>query len=195
MFYIKHGKRATEIIKIQNPAILMKSILLLSFIFSFQFSTGQSFSAPSLNADIHNLYNAYLLDFKNIWGKKKSSNESEIVYYSKYKVTGSVDSTNLVIYNKAERTFAFTTVMDTKFVTTSALNEAFSKLRLAVGGLKKIETNISSITSYILAEKKAVTFKTKKFTILVSNNANLISEDGERKFSFKIFPLPANEKK
>jgi hypothetical protein len=173
----------------------MKSILLLSFILSFQFSSGQSFSAPSLNVDIHNLYNAYLLDFKNIWGKKKNSNESEIVYYSNYKVTGAVDSTNLVIYNKAERTFAFTAVMDTKYVTTSALNDAFSKVRLAVGILKVVETNIASITTYILADKKTIPFKSKKLTILVSNNANLMSEDKERQFSFKIFPVPANEKK
>lgn len=173
----------------------MKSILLLSFIFSFQFSSGQSFSAPSLNVDIHNLYNAYLLDFKNIWGKKKSSNEIEIIYYSNYKVTGSVDSTNLVIYNKAERTFAFTAVMDTKFVTASALNDAFSKVRLIVGGLKVIETSIPSITYYVLAEKKAIPFKSKKLTILVSNNVDLLNDNNERKFSFKIFPVNANEKK
>jgi len=173
----------------------MKSVLAILFVVCCKFSYGQSFSAPSLNADLHNLYSAYLHDFKTIWGKRKLATDNEIVYHSNYTVTGSVALSNFVVYNKTDKTFAFTAIMDTQHVNAKSLNDAFKKVRLPVGSFKEIPSIAPDVTTYVLVDKKGVPFKAKKLTVVVTNAPNNICKENLREFSFKIIGLAENETK
>jgi hypothetical protein len=158
-------------------------------------SYSQSFSARSLNADMQNLYNAYLQDFKNIWGKRKEATATEIVYHSNYRVTGSIDRTNFVIYNRLDRTFAFTAVMDSNFVKAAALNEAFKQIQLPVGKVKMVDQTLPALSAYEVADRDTAPFKAKRLMIIVTNAADNLCMENGRHFSFKIIPVVGNEDK
>ena len=174
---------------------MIKYFFIFIIIVCCKVSYSQTFSATSLNADIHNLYNAYLLDFKNIWGKRKQATDKEIVYHSNYRVTGSISNTNFVIYNKADRTFAFTAVMDSASVKALTLNEAFNKVYLPVGKFKALETTFPSVRTYILSDKKSAPFKAKKLTVMIASSADNLAFENGIQFTFKIIPVAENEDK
>lgn len=167
----------------------MKSIFVILLILCCKFSYGQAFSISSLNNDLQNLYTAYLSDFKTIWGKRKLATDKEIVYHSTYRVAGSVDRTNYVIYNKLDRTFAFTCVMDTQYVKAAALNDAFKKIQLPVGKLTEGEPATPGLCNYVLSNKNSAPYKAKKLNIVVTKAADNITNENAREFSFKIVPV------
>ncbi|HEX8333309.1 MAG TPA: hypothetical protein VF622_11835 [Segetibacter sp.] len=144
---------------------------------------------------MQNLYNAYLQDFKNIWGKRKEATATEIVYHSNYRVTGSIDRTNFVIYNRLDRTFAFTAVMDSNFVKAAALNEAFKQIQLPVGKVKMVDQTLPALSAYEVADRDTAPFKAKRLMIIVTNAADNLCMENGRHFSFKIIPVVGNEDK
>jgi hypothetical protein len=144
---------------------------------------------------MHNLYNAYLQDFKNIWGKRKEATATEIVYHSNYRVTGSIDRTNFVVYNRLDGTFAFTAVMDSSFVKSDALNEAFKQIQLPVGKVKMVDQPLPTLCAYEVADRNSAPFKAKRLMIMVTNAANNLCMENGRHFSFKIIPVIGNEDK
>ena len=174
---------------------MIRYIFISTCVFCSQFSQAQSFSAPSLNVDMQNLYKAYLHDFKTIWGKRKMATDKEIVYHSNYRVTGSVDRTNFVIYNKLDKTFSFTAVMDSAFVRAAALNDAFKKVQLPVGKLKEVEDTISTVNVYEVADRKTAPFKAKRLIIMVTTASGNVCLENGREYSFKIIPVIGNEDK
>ena len=120
----------------------------------------------------------------------------EIVYHSNYRVTGSVDRTNFIIYNKLDKTFSFTAVMDSAFVKAAALNEAFKKVQLPVGRLKEVDDTIEALNVYEIADRKNAPFKAKRLVIMVTaNSTNNICQENGREYSFKIIPVAGNEDK
>jgi hypothetical protein len=174
---------------------MIKYFIILLLIFGCTNSYSQSFSASSLNADMHNLYNAYLLDFKNIWGKRKEATATEIVYHSNYRVTGSVDKTNFVVYNRLDGTFSFTAVMDSNFVKAHTLNQAFKEVQLPVGKFKEVDQSKSALSAYEVANRDSAPFKAKRLMIMVTNAADNLHLENGRHFSFKIVPVIGNEDK
>ena len=144
---------------------------------------------------MQNLYNAYLQDFKNIWGKRKEATATEIVYHSNYRVTGSIDRTNFVIYNRQDRTFAFTAVMDSSFVKAAALNDAFKRVQLPVGKIKEVNDSLPELSAYEVADRNSAPFKAKRLMIIVTNAADNLCMENGRHFSFKIVPVIGNEDK
>jgi hypothetical protein len=144
---------------------------------------------------MHNLYNAYLQDFKNIWGKRKEATATEIVYHSNYKVTGSVNQTNFIIYNRLDRTFSFTAVMDSNFVKAEALNDAFKKVQLPVGKFREVEDTLPDLCAYEVADRKSAPFKAKRLMVIVTNASDNLSTENGREYTFKIVPVIGNEDK
>jgi hypothetical protein len=174
---------------------MVRYLIIFILIFCCTDSNSQGFSAVSLNADMHNLYNAYLQDFKTIWGKRKEATATEIVYHSNYRVAGSVDKTNFIIYNKLDRTFAFTAVMDTSQVKAEELNDAFKMISMPFGKFKEVEESMDAFSTYEVANRTSASFKAKRLMVMITNASDNLCMENGRYFTFKIIPVPGNEDK
>ncbi|MEO6611440.1 MAG: hypothetical protein ABIT05_04885 [Chitinophagaceae bacterium] len=164
----------------------MKKILFLFFLFFTSLATYAQGPGNKIAADIKKLSGEYLADFKNIKGALKSDDTDETVYYSRLKLAGSVDSTNLVHFAKESQFWKFTADMDKEKISADELNVAILSVNFSFGKVKGIPTGAEWASTYVPQNKKGLTGKIRSFVIFLLNAEENPRDQAGRKLSFSL---------
>ena len=122
-----------------------------------------------ISADIRKLSVSYFTDFKGIKGALKTEDEKQKVYYSKFKITGSVDSTNLLYQDKTSKSWTFSARMIKESITIDELESMAGQIIFPFGKLKSIASGVEWVLMYVPEKKKKVHEKVKLFNLSFYN--------------------------
>ena len=164
----------------------MKQLITFTLLL-FCMIAGAQTVADKIAADIKKLSGEYMTDFRNIKGGLKSENEQEIIFYSRLKVNGSADSSNLLHFIKERQCWIFSAELDKEKTTAAELDTAISAIIFSFGKLKNTPTGATWVNSYIPAAKKGLSEKIQSLSLHVFNNeANPADSTGGGKLSFTL---------
>ncbi len=164
----------------------MKKIILFSLLFFFYIVAGAQTIADKIAGDIKKLSGEYMTDFRNIKGGLKSENEQEAIFYSRIKVNGSADSTNLLHFIKERQCWIFSVELDKEKITADGLDAAIPAIIFSFGKLKNTPTGATWVNSYIPAAKKGLSEKIQSLFLHVFNNEVNPSDSTGGKLSFTL---------
>ncbi len=164
----------------------MKNILFPFLFFFSSFTTYAQELGNKVAADIKKLSGEYLADFKNIKGALKSDDADETVYYSRLKLTGSVDSSNLVHFAKESQFWKFTADMEKEKIGADELNAAILSVIFSFGKVKGIASGAEWASTYVPQNKKGLTGKIRSLVIFVLNAEKKTSDQPGGKLSFSL---------
>ena len=137
-------------------------------------------------AGIKKLSGEFLADFKNIKGGLKSDDDGETVYYSRLKLSGTSDSSNLVHFSKESQFWKFTADFDKSQVTADELERLILSISFSFGKVKKIASGAGWASTYVPLNKKGLTGKIRSFFIFMLNAAFNPNDGTGGKLSFTL---------
>ena len=120
-------------------------------------------------SDIKKLSGEWLVDFKNVKGGLRSDNFYESVFYSRQKIAGTVDSSNLIHFLKETETWKFTADLAKASITTNEFDSAMLSMSFSFGKLKKSPVSAKNALTYIPTNKKDLTGKIRSFFIFLQD--------------------------
>lgn len=147
---------------------MKKHFVFILFSFTVFITGGQS-PDSKVASGIKKLYGEYLTDFKNIKGGLRSDDHYETTYYSRLKLSGSIDSSNLLHFIKERQTWLFSAEMDNEKISAGELNATISSLSFSFGKLKGISSGVEWVLDYVPSIKKGLAEKMKDLFIRVFN--------------------------
>ncbi len=119
------------------------------------------------SSDLKRMGTEYLLDFKNTRGKVKSEDGNETVYYSKYKLAGTVESSNLIHKDKLTKTWTFTADIDREKLGMDELKSLVPQVLFIFGQLHGIASGVDWVYLYIPEKKKKTKDEVKIFHVSI----------------------------
>jgi hypothetical protein len=164
----------------------MKKILIPFLLFFSSFAGYAQEPGNKTAAGIKKLSGEYLADFKNIKGALKSDDAAETVYYSRLKLDGSIDSTNLVHFAKESQFWKFTADMDKEKISAGELNDAILSVDFSFGKVKDIAPGTGSGNTYVPQNKKGLTGKIRSFVIFLFNAKETPDKQAKGTLSFSL---------
>jgi hypothetical protein len=171
---------------LKDFAAAMKNILFPFLFFFPSLITYAQEPGNKVAADIKKISGEYLADFKNIKGALKSDDTDETVYYSRLKLTGSVDSTNLVHFAKESQFWKFTADMNKDKITAEELNAAILSVNFSFGKVKSIIPGTEWASTYVPENKKGLTGKIRSFVIFLLNAEKNPNDQSGGKLFFSL---------
>ena len=163
----------------------MKQLITFTLLLFYMVAGAQTV-ADKIAADIKKLSGEYMTDFRNIKGGLKSENEQEVIYYSRLKVNGSTDSSNLLHFIKERQCWIFSAELDKEKTTAAELDTAISAIIFSFGKLKNTLTGATWVNSYIPAAKKGLSEKIQSLFLHVFNNEINPADSTGGKLSFTL---------
>ena len=163
----------------------MKQLITFTLLL-FCMVAGAQTVADKIATDIKKLSGEYMTDFRNIKGGLKSENEQEVIYYSRLKVNGSTDSSNLLHFIKERQCWIFSAELDKEKTTAAGLDTAISAIIFSFGKLKNTPTGVVWVNSYIPAAKKELSEKIQSLFLHVFNNEINPADSTGGKLSFTL---------
>lgn len=148
----------------------LKTILLISTLYFFCFSLKAQIDPVSISTAIKKLSGEFMTDFKNIKGAKFSDTDYEALYYSRLKLTGTGDSSNLIHFIKDTEFWIFTADYDKTIISARTLDSAILVINFSFGKVKKIPSGASWINLYVPDKKKELNEKLKSFFLVIFNH-------------------------
>jgi hypothetical protein len=145
----------------------MKKLSLFSLLLLFYTATRAQTDIAKLSTQIKKLSGEWLTTFNNIKGAIKSDSENEAIFYSRLKLEGSVDSTNLIHHMKDRQVWTFTADFDKEKIGAATLDSVIKAIAFSFGKIKSIATSTIWETGYVPANKKGASLKLRSFFILV----------------------------
>ena len=165
--------------------IMQKIILFIGLYFFSQTLEAQTQMAK-IAADIKKLSGEYMSDFKNIKGALKLEDDYETVYYSRLKINGTPDSSNLIHFSKESQFWKFTVDFDEKKNTARELDTAIQSISFSFGKVKGITAGAQGAYCYVPLEKKGLSGKIRSFFIFLLNGKKNPTDESGGKFSFTL---------
>jgi len=126
--------------------------------------------ATKITSDLKKLSGEYLTDFKNIKGGLKYETEFESVFYSRLKLNGAVDSTNLIHFSKETEQWKFTADMDQSQTSIPVLDTIIRSASFSFGILRTMPLGDNWIFAYTPEDKKGLTEKLRWLYIMLIDN-------------------------
>ena len=115
----------------------------------------------------------YSDDFKHMKGKLKGMQGDKYVYYSKFKLPGSVDSSNLIYQDKVNKLWYFSADLDRETVSISELLSLLPQMVFSFGNLKATDTEGEWLSVFIPQSKRKASERTRLFHVsLYDGNRN-----------------------
>lgn len=164
----------------------MQKIILFSGLFFFCYSLEAQTVMAKTAADIKKLSGEYMSDFKNIKGALKLEDEYETVYYSRLKINGSTDSSNLIHFSKESQFWKFTVDFDEEKYTAQELDTAIQSISFSFGKVKGIAAGAQGAYCYVPLEKKGLSGKIRSFFIFLLNGKKNPTGESSGKLSFTL---------
>ena len=164
----------------------MKKLSLFSLLLLTCFSTRAQTDITKLSTQIKKLSGEWLTGFNNIKGAIRSDRDNESVFYSRMKLEGSLDSTNLIHYYKDRQVWSFTADFDKEKTNAATLDSVIKAIAFSFGKIKSIPTSTSWETGYVPANKKGASLKLRSFFILVFDGAKEPGDKTNGKLSLTI---------
>ena len=164
----------------------MQKIILFSGLFFFCHSLEAQTVMAKIAADIKKLSGEYMSDFKNIKGALKLEDAYETVYYSRLKINGCTDSSNLIHYSKESQFWKFTVDFDNEKTTVEELDTVIQSISFSFGKVKGIDAGAKGAYTYVPVEKKGLSGKIRSFFIFLLNGGKNPADESGRKLSFTL---------
>jgi hypothetical protein len=120
-----------------------------------------------VSKDIRQITAYYYNDFKGMRGRLKSEDGENKVYFSKYKLAGSVDSSNLLYQDKLTKLWTFHALMKKESVTADDLESIASQVILPFGKLTGMASGVEWITMFVPEKKKGGNDRIKRFHLSI----------------------------
>ena len=147
----------------------MQKIFLFIGLFFFCHCLQAQTVMAKIATDIKKLSGEYMADFKNIKGALKLEDEYETVYYSRLKLTGSIDSSNLIHFSKESQFWKFTVDFDKVKTNAEELDTAIRSVDFSFGKVKGVASGAEWIFTYVPVNKKGLSGKIRSFFIFLLN--------------------------
>ena len=142
--------------------------------------------ADKIATDIRKLSGEYMTEFKNIKAALKSEDDYEAVFYSRLKINGSVDSSNLIHFVKLTPFWSFTADFGKEKITAAELDTIIRKISFSFDKLKAIASGEAGVNSYVPADKKGLAEKIKSFFITLYNGEKNPNDKTGRRLIFTM---------
>jgi len=145
----------------------MKKFIIATLILAGLKTEAQT-AAQKFEVGIKKIATEYLTDFKNITGKQKEmTKDGDLVFYSKYKLFGTIDSSCLVICNAEKTSFSFEADLNADIINSDEANQILLKTVFSFGKFKGIASGVNWVFDFIPANKKNVPGKVKKLCVSI----------------------------
>jgi len=145
----------------------MKKFIIATLILAGLKTEAQT-AAQKFEVDIKKIATEYLSDFKNITGKQKEiTKDGDLIFYSKYKLFGAIDSTCLVSCNAEKTSFTFEANLNRDIIASEAVRQLLLKTVFSFGKLKGIASGVGWVSDFIPANKKNASDKVKKLCVRI----------------------------
>lgn len=139
-----------------------------------------------ISTEIKKLSGEWLSGFKTIKGALISDTETEAIYCSRMKLTGSVDSSNLIHYIKDREIWSFSADFDNAALSINTLDSLITGIYYSFGEVKRTTTNTPWGKAYVPASKKGASEKLRCFYLLVYDHSSDPKNKTGRKFSLTV---------
>jgi hypothetical protein len=143
---------------------MKKIFFLFSAIVLFQAAIAQV-NIIDLASAIKKVGQEYNEDFKHYKGKLKTKDGDSLVYFSRFKLPGSIDSTNLIYQDKANKIWYFKAEMDRQTVSISELLSILPQVVFTFGNLKASNSGFEWISLFVPQSKRKVPDRVKNFVV------------------------------
>lgn len=164
----------------------MKRIILpVLFLFCYNLLPAQNLLIK-FTSDLKKMGTEYLLDFKNIRGRVKSDDGSETVYFSKYKLQGTVDSSNLIHKDKLSKTWTFTADIDREKLNMDELKSLIPQVLFIFGQVHSIASGVDWVYLYVPEKKKKTKDDVKNFFISIYDGQFNPNDAGGRALKLRL---------
>ncbi len=147
----------------------MKKIIPVIFSLFLAYGLAAQSDFLKISGDIRKLSISYFTDFKGIKGTLKSEDDKQKIYYSKFKMEGSVDSTNLLYQDKTTKLWTFSARMIKENISIDELESMAGQIIFPFGNLKGIDSGVEWVLMYVPVKKKKVHEKIKLFNLSFYN--------------------------
>ncbi len=145
----------------------MKKRIITILLSCWTISLSAQTDLSKISTEIRRLSGEWLTNFDHIKGAIKSDSEVEAVYYSRMKLSGSSDSSNLIHYTKDRDIWSFTVDFDKEKMTAAQLDSVIKEIVFFFGKAKTTTTDIDWGYGYVPANKKGASEKLRCFYLLV----------------------------
>lgn len=145
----------------------MKKLLSLAFFLLTISAISAQADFLKVSKDIRNISAYYFSDFKAIKGRLKLEDGEYKIYHSKYKLAGSVDSTNLLYQDKLTKLWTFRARMIRESVTADDLESIAGQVILPFGSLMPAPSGADWIKLFVPEKKKGGNERVKQFHLSV----------------------------
>lgn len=159
--------------------------LIITFLFLCT-RPGAQTDIPKVCTEIKKLSGEYLSSFKNIKGAVKYEDEFEIIYYSRLKLTGSADSTNLIRFVKDKEQWSYIADYYKENITAEVLDSLIREIVFSFGKIKLTENSFLFGRTYVPDDKKAAQDKIRSFYLRVYDRKNAPHDDTGGRISFTL---------
>jgi hypothetical protein len=164
----------------------MKKLLLILLTCCFCSATLAQLDHTKLSTEIKKLSGEWINSFKTIKGAVLFENDQESVFRSRFKLSGSIDSTNLIRYVKDRQIWSFSADFDHPALTPSTLDSLITRIYYSFGEVKSTTTNTPWGKAYVPASKKGASEKLRCFYLLVYDHSKDPLNKTGRKFSLTV---------
>ncbi len=164
---------------------MKKHIITIVILFLYTGLLAQA-DMTKISTEIKKLSGEWLNGFKNLKGALKSDTETESIYYSRMKITGSIDSTNSIHYVKDRQIWSFTADFDNPALSLSILDSLITGVYYSFGAVKSTTTNTPWGKAYVPASKKGASEKLRCFYLLVYDHSKDPQNKTGKKFSLTV---------
>ncbi|MEO7924293.1 MAG: hypothetical protein ABIR30_11505 [Chitinophagaceae bacterium] len=164
----------------------MNRTTILLVLLSYCFNSVAQLPQVKITSDIKKISGDFLVDYKNIKGALLSDDPYETVYYSRLKLAGSIDSSNLLHFSKESQFWKFSAEIDKEKMTIEELQSAILSINYSFGKIKRIESGAEWVSVYVPENKKGLTGKIRSFFIFILNAAKNPNDPTGGKLSFTL---------
>jgi hypothetical protein len=142
--------------------------LIIAILILAELKTAAQTAAQKFESGIKQIATEYLSDFKNITGAQKEiTKNGYLVFYSKYKLFGTIDSSCLVICNAEKTEFSFEADLNTDIINSGEANQILLKTVFSFGKVKGIASGVEWVIDFIPANEKNAPGKVKKLCVSI----------------------------
>jgi hypothetical protein len=151
----------------------MKKLSIFGLLLLICISTTAQTDITKLSTGIKKLSGEWLTGFNNIKGAIRSDSDNEAVFYSRMKLEGSLDSSNLIHYTKDKQTWTFTVQFEKEKMNAATLDSVIKEIAFSFGKVKSLPSKQSWETSYVPVNKNGASLKLRSFFLHVFDRGKL----------------------
>ena len=154
----------------------MKKAILLCFLFFIFLSINaqqNQVNVVEITSAVKKVGSDYSDDFKHMKGKLKAVQGDKYVYHSKFKLPGSIDSSNLIYQDRTNKLWYFTADLDRESVSVSEILSLLPQMVFSFGNLKSTPSEGDWLSVFVPESKRKASERTRLFNVtLYDGNRN-----------------------